>query len=117
MNLARFWPLNCKYLRIGLKIQKSPWCPKLYQPKLHKVLSPDFYSIYVDELIEILKHANKGCYLHHSFAAALFYADNMAIMAPTIKALASLLQLCGEYCLKWDIGLNASKSRNLYFGK
>ena len=28
-----------------------------------------------------------------------------------------LLQLCESYCIEWDIGLNAKKSRNLYFGK
>ena len=34
MKFAQFWSLNCKYLRIEEKIQKSPWCPKFYQPKL-----------------------------------------------------------------------------------
>ena len=28
-----------------------------------------------------------------------------------------LLQLCESYCIDWDIGLNAKKSRYLYFGK
>ena len=28
-----------------------------------------------------------------------------------------LLQLCESYCIEWEIGLNATKSRNLYFGK
>ena len=81
------------------------------------VLSPDFYCIYVNDLIQKLKHSKKGCYYLQIFAAALFYADDMAILAPFIKALKHLLDICGEYCLEWDICLNAGKYKLLYFGK
>ena len=81
------------------------------------VLSPDFYCIYVDDLLSRLKALKKGCYYAGIFAAALFYADDMAIMAPSIKGLMALLDICGNYCLEWDICLNPKKSRNLYFGK
>ena len=81
------------------------------------ILSPDFYSIYVDDLITKLKASKKGCYYDASFAAALFYADDMAILAPSIRGLQSLLEICEEYCAEWDICLNAKKSKNLYFGK
>ena len=81
------------------------------------ILSPDLYSIYVDDLLLRLESTGKGCHLHKVFAAALFYADDMAIMAPSIKGLEYLLSICEEYCAEWDICLNAKKSRNLYFGK
>ena len=81
------------------------------------VLSPDFYCIYVNDLIHKLANSGKGCYYLGIFAAALFYADDMAILAPSIKALKHLLDICGDYCLKWDICLNARKSKVLYFGK
>ena len=60
------------------------------------VLSPDFYSIYV-------QRTNKGCYVNNVFMATLFYADDMALLAPSIKGLAILLNICSDYCLKWDI--------------
>ena len=78
---------------------------------------PDFYSIYVDELLSELAKSKKGCYYLNYFASALFYADDMAILAPSVKGLESLLKICGEYCSYWDICLNAGKSRCLYFGK
>ena len=81
------------------------------------VLSPDLYSIYVDELLEKLEKTNRGCHYHGIFAAALFYADDMAVLAPSVKGLEILLKLCGEFCAEWDICLNAKKSRTLYFGK
>ena len=81
------------------------------------VLSPNFYCIYVDDLIDILKSMGIGCYYIGLFAAAFFYADDMTILAPSIKALSTLLKACSAYCNAWDIGLNAKKSRLMYFGK
>ena len=81
------------------------------------ILSPDLYSIYVDDLIQKLKSLNIGCHFKGIFAAGLFYADDMAILAPSVKALRLLLEICEQYCLKWDIGLNAKKSKNMHFGR
>ena len=80
-------------------------------------MSPDSYCICVNDLLLRLKKLNKGCYYAGIFAAALFYADDMAILAPSIKALTALIDVCGEFCSEWDIALNAKKSKNLYFGK
>ena len=81
------------------------------------VLSPDFYSIYVDKLIAHLITLGIGCYVCGLFLAALFYADDMAILAPSIKGLQILLDACGSYCAEWDICLNIKKTNCLYFGK
>ena len=81
------------------------------------VLSPDLYSIYVDELVYILKSSGIGCYIAEIFAAALFYADDMCILAPSLKGLQKLLNICGSYCIEWDICLNPKKTKNMYFGK
>ena len=80
------------------------------------VLSPDFYGIYVDDLVCILQSSNVGCYVLGLFAAILIYADDMAILAPSLRGLQKLLSLCEEYCIEWDIKLNASKTKNLSFG-
>ena len=81
------------------------------------ILSPSFYCIYVDELLSRLKNSGKGCHYLSKFAGALFYADDMAILAPSIRGLCALLRICEDYCLEWDICLNAKKSKNLYFGQ
>ena len=81
------------------------------------VLSPDLYNIYVDDLIQLLQSSGIGCYIASTFAAALFYADDMCILAPSLKGLQKLLNICGSYCERWDIGLNAKKTKNMLFGK
>ena len=79
-------------------------------------MSPDFYCLYVEDLIKILKSKNVGCHILSVFLAALIYADDMAILAPLIKGLCILLEACNDYCLEWDICLNARKSKLIYFG-
>ena len=81
------------------------------------VLSPDLYNIYVNDLICILESSGVGCFVLDKFAAALMYADDIAILAPSIKGLQKLLSLCEDYCLQWDIRLNSKKTKNLCFGK
>ena len=81
------------------------------------VLSPDLYNIYVNDLICILESSGVGCFVLERFAAALMYADDIAILAPSIKGLQKLLSLCEDYCLKWDIRLNSKKTKTLCFGK
>ena len=69
----------------------SEWFPLSAGVRQGGVLSPDFYSIYVDDLINILRNANVGCYFQKIFAAAIFYADDMAVLAPSVKGLQKLL--------------------------
>ena len=45
------------------------------------------------------------------------YADDMVILAPSVKGLQRLLRLGAKYCLEWDIKLNSKKSKNMSFGK
>ena len=74
-------------------------------------LSPTFYSIYVDELVGILEASGVGCYYLNKFAAALIYADDMAVLLPSLKGLQKLFNLCEKYCIAWDIRLNAKKNK------
>ena len=70
-----------------------------------------------DDLINILKSMQVGCYVKNIFAAAFFYADDMAVLAPSLKGLQRLLDACASYCAEWDIKLNAKKTKNIFFGK
>ena len=81
------------------------------------VLSPDFYNIYVDNLVSILQLSGIGCHVRNVFAAALLYADDMCILSPSLKGLQHLLDLCSSYCTEWDICLNPKKTKNMLFGK
>ena len=116
LNLIVSWysDLSC---RVKWADEYSEWFAVTAGVRQGGILSPDFYSIYVDDLIAKLRECRKGCYFLADFAAAFFYADDMVLLAPSLRGLDSLLRICGEYCSEWDICLNAKKSKNLYFGK
>ena len=37
------------------------------------------------------------------FAAAFFYADDMVLLAPSLRGLTTLLKICGDFCLEWKM--------------
>ena len=119
LNIIITWYSNLT-CRVKWADQFSDWFAVTAGVRQGGILSPDFYSIYVDDLISKLRNCRKGCYVLYfleSFAAALFYADDMAILAPSIRGLQTLLKICGDYCLEWDICLNPKKSKSMFFGK
>ena len=58
-----------------------------------------------------------GCHLRNVFLSILLYADDMALISPSLQGLQKLLSATESYCKKWDIMLNAKKSKNMSFGK
>ena len=95
----------------------SQWFSVLAGVRQGGILSPSLYCLYVDELVSIRKSLDVGCYVLDVFLAALLYADDMAVLAPSIKGLQALLDKCNDFCVEWDICLNAKKSKLMYFGK
>ena len=113
--------LICWYSGLQCRVRWDGFCGEWFPisagVRQGGILSPTLYNIYVDELISILQKANVGCHIATYFAACLFYADDMCILAPSLKGLQTMLDICGEYCAKWDICLNSKKTKNMAFGK
>ena len=116
LNLIIMWysDLRCR-VRWGDTL--SDWFAISAGVRQGGVLSPDFYCIYVDEIVEILKNMGIGCYLRNAFLSILLYADDMALIAPSLKGLQKLLLATESYCKQWDVMLNPKKTKNMSFGK
>ena len=93
------------------------WFPVTAGVRQGGILSPDFYNIYVDDLIRKLQQTGVGCYVSMVFAAAIFYADDMCVLSPSLRGLQTLLDTCSAYCAEWDICLNSKKTKNMSFGR
>ena len=115
LDIIIFWysHLRCQVNWDG---SYSEWFSVMAGVRQGGILSPDFYCLYVEELIDILKSKNVGCHILSVFLAALLYADDMALLSPSLKGLCLLLETCSNYCIEWDICLNAHKSKLMYFG-
>ena len=51
------------------------------------VLSPGFFSVYVDDLLIQLRKSNVGCYIGGKFVGAAGYADDIILLAPCRSAM------------------------------
>ena len=55
------------------------------------LLSPLFFSVYVNKLSIELNNANIGCYIENMPVNHLLYADDMVLMAPSAPELNDLI--------------------------
>ena len=79
------------------------------------ILSPLIYNIYTDELNMKLNDCKVGCQMGGIFINHLSYADDMILLAPSVKALQLLVNTCYAYSVEHDILYNATKTVCMVF--
>jgi hypothetical protein len=68
-----------------------------------------------DSLLAELEKSGVGCYVARRFVAALAYADDIILLAPSIRALNILLQVCHSWARRNRLLFNAQKSVGICF--
>ena len=81
------------------------------------LLSPIFFAIYVDILVQKLKQTGVGCNINDQFFGCLFYADDIILLAHTLRGMQKMLDICSEFAIEFDIKFNATKPIALRFWK
>ena len=61
------------------------------------LLSPRLYNVYVDDLSCKLNNSNAGCYINNILVNHFMYADDIALLAPSVKGLQKLVNVCTSY--------------------
>lgn len=79
------------------------------------VLSPNLFTVYLDELLKKLKNSGYGCHIGTTYVGALAYADDVVLMAPTKHALTFMLNICSDFSRNYDIKFNEDKSKFIWF--
>ena len=80
------------------------------------VISPTLFSIYVNDLAQEIENLNCGVSLEKSLhVSVLFYADDIAILSETEDGMQIMLDKLNDWCAKWRITINESKSKVLHF--
>ena len=51
------------------------------------VISPIFFSLYIDQLLLTLKKTQIGCHMNNVYMASLSDADDITIICPSIRGL------------------------------
>ena len=79
------------------------------------IISPILFCIYLDTLLLELKKAGLGCHIGHWFVAALAYADDLVLLAPTARAMRSMLAICDKFASEFNVTFNGNKSKYIRF--
>ena len=82
------------------------------------VLSPLFFAIFIDQLVERVKSLNVGCHISTvccDCCSIFLYADDILLVAPTVVR-AALLTSCDRELIDIDMCINVSKSKCIRFG-
>ena len=66
-------------------------------------LSPYLFKPYIDQLNVLLYNSRVGYHVAGSSACNFGYADDLALVAPSAKALNTLLEICDLYATENDI--------------
>lgn len=80
------------------------------------VLSPILFCVYIDELLCRLKKSEVGCHIGHHYAGALGYADDVALIAPSLGAMRRMLLICQDFATEYHVTFNSAKSVSIIIG-
>ena len=80
------------------------------------VLSPILFINYIDEIFTRLKLSGFGCMVGHTYMGGLGYADDVALLAPTLFALKKMCNICNEFASEYDLKFNIDKCQLVPFG-
>ena len=80
------------------------------------VLSPMLFSIYINDLLLRLENSPFGCKVGHLYAGAFAYADDVALVAPSLPVMSKMCDICLEFASEFFLTFNPSKCKLITFG-
>ena len=80
------------------------------------VISPLLYtgSCYIDNLFAQLEHSGLGYHVGTSYAGAFGYADDIALVAPSMQCLKKMIIICEKYANSYSIRLHSTQTSQNY---
>ena len=79
------------------------------------VLSAILFCIYIDGLIKELRRKGEGCWINGAFLGIVVYADDIALLSPSIDGLQNMINTCERYAeshnLTFSTHENPAKSK------
>ena len=85
------------------------------------VLSPVFFSVYLDDLLMELRKLQLGCHIGGLWYGASGYADDLILLAPNREVLQRMLQVCQAYAVEHNLVFSTdpvpakSKTKCIFF--
>ena len=81
------------------------------------ILSPQLFSIYIDNLFSTLRRREIGCWLDGSYIGVVGYADDLFLIFPSAEGLQEMIKTCEEYAKEFGFAFSTdvlpSKSKTV----
>ena len=78
-------------------------------------ISPTMFAIFINDLVCEINDLNLGISMGDRRISLLLYADDIVFTASSEKDLQSMLNKLAEWCKKWRVLINYSKSKCMHF--
>ena len=69
------------------------------------ILSPILFTLYMDILSLKRKERRIGCFIDDMFFGAIGYADDIALLVPSLSALKHMLKICDEFAAEYSFNI------------
>ena len=70
------------------------------------VLSARLFCIYIDQVFQLLRRKNSGCWIKGHYAGILGYADDLILLAPSRDALQEMISSCEKHMTDMNISFS-----------
>ena len=94
--------------------KRSSHAIQIRQPLIRLLFS---LGIFINDLAIEIKNMGLGVLCGTTKVSILLYADDIALIAENEKDLQKMLTKLEEWCTKWQLLLNANKSKIVHFRK
>ena len=74
------------------------------------LISPYLFNVYIDDLNLKIAKSKLGCHIAGKAVNNFAYADDLALIAPTARALNDMLKICDKFADNHDVIFSTSKS-------
>jgi hypothetical protein len=79
------------------------------------LLSPTLFGIYVNDLASAINELNCGIQIDDRNVSILLYADDIVLLASSEDKLQRMLNKVHDWCTKWRLSINQSKTKVVHF--
>ncbi len=110
-------PLYCRLFlnRIRWETNVSSYFNVANHVKQRGIISPNLFSIYMDDLLNESSKRNVGCHIGGVFADVFGCANDPKLLTPSVYTLRILANICERYAAKYDITFNGKKKQLIIY--
>ena len=111
--------LKCIYNKCAAGINVNgyitDWFNTEYGVRQGDTLSPTLFGLYINDLVTELKNNTNGITCEEFIIQCLLYADDLVLISETEEDLQNMLHVLNDWCKKWRMKVNVSKSKIMHF--